>query len=459
MNNDYDQNSSGWYAPLAQTPAPAERAAAEEPAPRRRRLPLGVHILLNTLLALALIVGTSLYFSGRGWQPNAKGSSVPSQKPGSGFSIPIPGDGPGGFFNILPGGDEEKEESMPDDWKEFFDSFYVTEDTSEIETRIPLVETRPAWELKLAPAGKKEQSLQEIYQSCVDSIVSIRSYIDGEIGYYWGTGIVLSEDGLILTNAHVIEGCDSAVVVLQNDQEFEASLIGTDRVSDIAVLKIEADSLTPAVFGESDALSVGESVAAIGNPLGEEFRATLTNGIVSAIDRGVNYDGHSMNLIQTNTAINEGNSGGALLNMYGQVVGVTNMKMMSSFSSIEGIGFAIPSTTVRNVVNALVKDGEVRGRPAVGVTVGAIPDTAAEHYELPEGLYVSAVSEDSDAEAKGIREGDIITAVNGEPAKTSDDILKVRDSLGVGDTITFTIWREGETFDVDVALVERNDIY
>ena len=456
MNNDYDQNPSGWYAPM--TPAPAARTVTEEPAPRRRRMPLGWQILLNTLLALALIVFTSLYFSGRGWQPNAE-KPASTREPDSGFSVTIPGEGPGGFFNILPDGGDGKEETLPEDWKDFFSSYYVTEDTGKIETRIPLAETRPDWELELAPAAKKEQSLQEIYRNCVDSIVSIRSYIDGETGYYWGTGIVLSEDGLILTNAHVIEGCDSAVVVLQNDQEFEVSLIGTDRTSDIAVLKIEAKDLTPAVFGESDALTVGEAVAAIGNPLGEEFRATLTNGIVSAIDRGVNYDGHSMNLIQTNTAINEGNSGGALLNMYGQVVGVTNMKMMSSFSSIEGIGFAIPSTTVRNVVNALIKDGEVLGRPAVGVTVGAIPDTAAEHYELPEGLYVSAVSEDSDAYAKGIREGDIITAVNGEPARTSDDILKVRNGLKVGDTINFTIWRDGESFDVDVALVEHNNIY
>lgn len=456
MNNDYDQNASGWYAPMA--PAPTARTGLEEPAPRKRKMPLGWQIVLNTLLALALIVCTSLYFSGRGWQPNGE-KPAPTQKPDNGFSVTIPGEGPGGFFNILPDGDSETEETMPDDWKEFFDSFYVTEDTSKIETRIPMAQTRPDWELELAPAAKKEHSLQEIYRDSVDSIVSIRSYIDGEAGYFWGTGIVLSEDGLILTNAHVIEGCDSAVVVLQNDQEFEVSLIGTDRTSDIAVLKIEAEDLKPAVFGESDALSVGEAVAAIGNPLGEEFRATLTNGIVSAIDRGVSYDGHSMNLIQTNTAINEGNSGGALLNMYGQVVGVTNMKMMSNYSSIEGIGFAIPSTTVQSVVNALVKDGEVRGRPAVGVTVGAIPDTAAEHYELPEGLYVSAVSEDSDAYTKGIREGDIITAVNGEPARTSDDILKVRNGLKVGDTINFTIWRDGETFDVDVALVEHNNIY
>ena len=457
MNNDYHQNASGWYAPME--PAPAPRKEQEEAAPRKRKMPLALQILLNTLLALALIVGTSIYFSGRGWQPLGKDKPEPSEKPDSGFSITIPGEGPGGFFNVLPDGDSDRDETMPDNWKDFFDSFYTTEDTSDIETRIPAVEKRPEWEMELVPAGKEEQSLQDIYQDCVDSIVSIRSYIDGELGYFWSTGIILSEDGLILTNAHVIEDCDSAVVVLQNDQEFEASLVGTDRTSDIAVLKIEADSLKPAVFGDSEALSVGETVAAIGNPLGEEFRATLTNGIVSAIDRGVSYDGHSMNLIQTNTAINEGNSGGALLNMYGQVVGVTNMKMMSNFSSIEGIGFAIPSTTVRNVVNALIKDGEVRGRPAVGITVGAVPEEAAKHYELPEGLYVSAVSKDSDAWEKGMREGDIITAVNGEPAKSSNDILQVRNGLSVGDTMTFTIWREGETFDVEVAMVEYNNIY
>ncbi len=454
MNNETNQNSSGWYAPLAPAPAPAPRET--EPAPRRRGMPVFWQILLGTLLALGLIVGTSLYFAKRQPVPAQPEST---QRPDNGFNVIIPGgDLPGAFGNILPDGGE-KDEELPEDWKDFFNSYFVTEDKEEVETRIPMVDKRPVWELTLAPAGKQTQSLQEIYSGCVDSVVSIRSYIDGEMGYFWGTGIVLSEDGLILTNAHVIEGCDSAVVVLSDDREFEVSLIGTDRTSDIAVLKIEAEGLKPAVFGESDALTVGEDVAAIGNPLGEEFRATLTNGIISAIDRGVSYDGHSMNLIQTNTAINEGNSGGALLNMYGQVVGVTNMKMMSNYSSIEGIGFAIPSTTVRNVVNALIRDGEVRGRPAVGITVGAISDMAADHYKLPEGLYISAVSEDSDAFRKGIKEGDIITAVNGEPARSSNDILRVRNGLGVGDTINFTIWRDGETFDVDVALVEYNDIY
>ncbi len=451
MNNSTRQTNSGWYAPMVSEPV--RTAAQELQAPRRRGMPLGWRIALGTLLALGLIVGTSLFFSGRDRQP-APAQFDPSG--GSGFSVILP-EVPGGFANILPEG--KADEEMPEDWKEFFNSYYLPEENNKVETRVPMVEERPAWELELSPAGKKELSLEEIYRNCVDSIVSIRSYKDGSMGYFWSTGIVLSEDGLILTNAHVIEDCDSAVVVLGNDLEFEASLVGSDRTSDLAVLKIEAEDLTPAVFGDSGELTVGEEVAAIGNPLGEEFRATLTNGIVSAIDRGMSYDGHSVNLIQTNTAINEGSSGGALLNMYGQVVGVTNMKMMSYYSSIEGIGFAIPSATVRAVVNALIKDGEVRGRPAVGITVGPIMDTAAEYYELPGGLYVTEVNKDSDAWKKGMREGDIITAVNGEPAKSSNDILKVRDSLEVGDTITFTVWRDGETRDYEVAMIEYNDIY
>lgn len=449
--NNYKQSSSGWYTPMASEPERTPVQAMQ--APQRRGMPLGWRIVLGTLLALGLIVGTSLFFSGKNQQP---GAAQANPRGDSGFSVILP-EIPGGFANILPEGNPEEE--MPEDWKDYFDSYYITEDTGKVETRIPMVEERPVWELELNPAGKKELSLEEIYRDCVDSIVSIRSYTDGKMGYFWSTGIVLSEDGLILTNAHVIEDCDSAVVILQNDLEFEASLVGSDSTSDLAVLKIEAEDLTPAVFGSSEDLTVGEDVAAIGNPLGEEFRATLTNGIVSAIDRGISYDGHSMNLIQTNTAINEGNSGGALLNMYGQVVGVTNMKMMSNFSSIEGIGFAIPSTTVRAVVNALIKDGEVRGRPAVGITVGPIADMAADYYELPSGLYVSSVDKNSDAWKKGMRVGDIITAVNGEPARSTDDILKVRNGLEVGDTISFTVWRDGETMDFEIAMVEFNDIY
>ena len=289
--------------------------------------------------------------------------------------------------------------------------------------------------------------------------MAISGYVDGKSAYSWGTGVVLSEDGLILTNTHVIEDCDRATVTLYDDSVYEAKLVGADSISDVAVLKIEATGLPAASFGDSGSLMVGDKVAAIGNPLGETFRMTLTDGIISAIERGINYNGHSMTLLQTNTALNEGNSGGPLFNMYGQVVGVTNMKMMSSYSSIEGIGFAIPSATVKSVVNALVADGEVRGRPSVGITIGGIPDNASDYYSIPGGVYVSDVTEGSDAEAKGIQPGDIITHVNGQPVSTIDEVGAIKNQFNVGDSLTFTIWREGETFDVDVVLMDTNDIY
>ena len=204
---------------------------------------------------------------------------------------------------------------------------------------------------------------------------------------------------------------------------------------------------------------MGDRVAAIGNPLGEDFRSTLTDGIVSAIERGVQYNGHSMTLLQTNTALNEGNSGGALFNMYGQVVGVTNMKMMSSYSSIEGIGFAIPSATVCSVVNSLVQFGEVRGRPSIGITVGAIPDNAKEQYGLPDGLYVTAVTEGSDAEAKGILPGDVIMEVEHTPVTTTTEINEIKNKLRVGDSMSFTVWRDGEVLEFDVTLMDTNDVY
>jgi len=430
--NDYNQTPSGWYAPL-------QRKAAEKSAPPKRKgLSVGWRIFLGALLVVGLIAASSLLFS--------------DGKPAQPVQLPE-------FGATLPPATMRPEEELPDDWKSFFDSFYTVEDNSRKESKIPVAEERPAFELRIAEPGGEEKSLQDIYRSSVESIVGIRTYVSGKMGYYWGTGIIISADGLILTNAHLIEGCTSAKVILQDDTQLEALLVGYDSTSDLAVLKIEATDLTPAVFGDSDALTVGDRVAAIGNPLGEEFRSTLTDGIVSAIDRGMNYDGHSINLIQTNTAINEGSSGGALVNMYGQVVGVTNMKMMSSFSSIEGIGFAIPSVTVRSVVNDLIREGKVVGRPAIGITVGAIAEEAARHYDLPEGLYVSSVIENTDAWQKGIREGDIITAVNGTPARSTDDILKIRNGLGLGDSITFTIWRDGESFDVDVAMMEFNDVY
>ena len=240
---------------------------------------------------------------------------------------------------------------------------------------------------------------------------------------------------------------------------YDAKLIGYDESNDIAVLKIEAEGLSPVILGDSDNMNVGDDVVAIGNPLGE-LTFSLTSGTVSALDREITMsNGKTLDLIQTDCAINSGNSGGALFNMYGQVIGVTNMKMMSAYSSIEGIGFAIPSATVKGVVDSLVRYGEVKGRPSIGITVGGIPENAASHYELPEGLYVSAVAEGSDAERQGIKTGDIITQVNHTPVRTTDDVNELKNGLQVGDVMSFTIWRQGELLEIDVTLMDTNDIY
>ena len=412
-------NMQDWYAPLEERTSPESERKKKKPGKASWRI--GGAILLVVLL----IAASSLIFSGS----NQK-AEVPYMS----------GDG------------------MPDDWNDYLDNYYQATESKDAEIKLPRAELAPDFKLTLSNEHGKELSLQELYDQCSKSIVAIKGYQDGVDGYYWGSGIILSEDGLILTNTHVIENCDTASVTLFDNSSYDAALVGADSTSDIAVLRIETTGLTPASFGDSAELAIGDQVAAIGNPLGETFRMTLTDGIISAIDRGISYNGHSMTLLQTNTAINEGNSGGALFNMYGQVIGVTNMKMMSSYSNIEGIGFAIPSATIAAVADSLMQYGEMRGRAAIGVTVGAIPENVTSHYDLPTGLYVSAVEEKSDAAAKGIQQGDIITAVNGNPASATSDILTVKNTLSVGDTIAFTIWRDGETFDVDVTLVDENDL-
>ena len=424
-NNDW-YNDESWYAPLNR------QEEKPQPKPGKKKKKVMVRVIGAVCLALLLLIGTSIAFR----EPD-------SEQTGGNSLLPSIGEN----------------DDMPENWQDFFDSYYESVQTDVAEINIPRAKLPIDYTLELQSAAEKELSLQELYQNCSPSIVAISGYVDDKTGYSWGTGVVLSQDGLILTNTHVIEDCDRATVTLYDDSVYEAKLVGADAISDVAVLKIEATGLPAASFGDSGSLMVGDRVAAIGNPLGETFRMTLTDGIISAIERGINYNGHSMTLLQTNTALNEGNSGGPLFNMYGQVVGVTNMKMMSSYSSIEGIGFAIPSSTVKSVVNALVAEGEVRGRPSVGITIGGIPDNASEHYNIPGGVYVSDVTKGSDAEAKGIQVGDIITAVNGQPVSSVDEVGAIKNQLNVGDSMTFTIWREGETFDVDVVLMDTNDIY
>ncbi len=441
MSNDNWYKTDSWYSPLQEEktaePRPRETAAGEivnpssgKAVPEKKKC--RARFWGAAVLLLALVVGFAACLRG-------------SERPKLSFRVSSGG---------RPAVGKEAEEEFPPDYADFFAGYYtsVTGQTPAETTNIERAAGNKGFTLTLKPAPHEEMSLQELYQQCAPSIVGISASVEGEDGYYWGSGVILSADGLLLTNAHIISGCDKVTVTLFDDTEYPALLVGTDSISDLAVLKIEADGLPAAEFGLSDSLAVGQAVAAIGNPLGSDFRFTLTDGIISGIDRGMSYNGRVMTLIQTNTAINNGNSGGALFNRCGQVIGVTNMKMVSYSNDIEGIGFAIPSSTVKTISETLIRDGEVI-RTTIGITCGGIPEKAAEHYGLPGGLYIMSVTENYDAAEKGIQPGDILTAVNGIPVTTTNEVNTIKDTFGVGDTLTLQIWRAGESFSVDITLL------
>ncbi len=282
-----------------------------------------------------------------------------------------------------------------------------------------------------------------------------------------GTGIVMSEDGYIITNAHCIYDnesdykCGKAVsvsVVMADDTEteYDAQIVGYDLETDLAVLKIDATGLTPAEFGNSDDLRVGEMVVAIGNPLGFELQNTVTCGIVSALNREVTINEKAMTLIQTDAAINSGNSGGPLLNGYGQVVGINSAKMSSTYgsASVEGLGFAIPITDAKEIIEDLINNGYVTGRPQFGITGVTVTESDAERLNMPQGVFVYSVTEGSAAYDAGIRQGDVITAVEGTETPNMDTLNEVKNQYNAGDTIKITLFRAGESLDVNLTLQE-----
>lgn len=294
---------------------------------------------------------------------------------------------------------------------------------------------------------------QEIYRQVSPAIVGVRTWLDR--GMSLGSGIVLSEEGYILTNAHVIAGGSTLEVVLPDNSQRSALLVGYDGESDLAVLKIPAGGLTAARFGDSDALQVGEPAYAIGNPLGEELRGTMTDGIISAIDRPVRMDdGTDMSLIQTTAALNSGNSGGALINAAGQVVGITNMKMMDEEETIEGLGFAIPTATAKEVVDSIIAQGFYPGRPVLGIRVS----NRSRELGLPPGAYVETVDANSDAYAQGLRPGDVLTRAGEMELANIWDLENAKAGLGVGDVLTLEVWTDGETRTVEVKLVGSNSL-
>ena len=302
----------------------------------------------------------------------------------------------------------------------------------------------------------------ELYANNVNSTVGITTSITGT--NYWGyqtqaaasgSGFIISADGYILTNHHVIEDASSITVTMYDGKTYEAELIGSDESNDVAVIKIDADGLTPVALGSSEALSVGDDVVAIGNPLGE-LTFSLTRGIVSALDRTITTESATMELIQTDCAINSGNSGGALFNMYGEVIGIVNSKYSSSGTneaSIDNIGFAIPIDNVRSIVESLIKDGYV-SKPYIGVS---LTDLSEENisYGLPQGAAIGAVTEGAPAAEAGIKVGDIITAVNGEAVKDSSELIAKVKKCQAGDEITLSVYRKGEELEITVKVAVK----
>lgn len=304
------------------------------------------------------------------------------------------------------------------------------------------------------PSSDEEDalSLQEIYEKMIPSVVSIIT----DAGT--GTGIVMSADGYLITNEHVIADAQTITAMLYDEQSYTAALIGSDEASDLAVLKIEPDgALTAAEFGNSDALRVGDTVVAIGDPLGVKLRGTMTDGIISAINRDMLVNDRTMTLIQTNAALNSGNSGGPLINCYGQVIGVTAMKLSSYYSqaTVEGLGFAIPINTAKPILEELIESGYVSGRPAIGISGERLPTAARVYYRLPDGVYVTYVNPASGAYAAGIREGDIITAINDTAVTSVDGLNAVKNTFSAGDTVTLTVYRSGQTATVVVELMDE----
>ena len=298
-----------------------------------------------------------------------------------------------------------------------------------------------------------------IAKKVMPSVVGVHTY--GTYSYWGrqitnmelgsGSGVIYSEDGYIITNYHVIEDATSVVVTLSDEQEYEAVIIGADEASDLAVLKIDAGRKLPAAeLGNSSELQIGELVVAIGNPLG--YDNTVTDGIVSGLNRQLSDYTDEMTLIQTNAAINSGNSGGALVNGRGEVIGINSAKLVAS--NAEGMGFALSIDEVKPLVEQLITQGHV-SRPYMGVTIDSqyqVDEETAERYEIPMGIMIYEVAENSPAERAGLRAGDIIYKVNDTLIQSFDDLSELIDSSQVGDTLRVLANRDGKKVVCDVVL-------
>lgn len=440
--------SSGQAAPFnpysANAAAPATAAYGNIPnTAKEKKFPMGIAIFLTSaalvlVICIVLTVVVSL---------NAQADRSNNGDSGFSFELPTsPDDGYGGYG--------------------YYDSFDQTEEDQDVLDDSDVLDTTdengPQLELKSQPRDiftNEAYTAKNSYDKAKESVVGIIAYNDREcteIGSQ-GTGIIISEDGYIITNSHVIDDSRTRykVRVTIDNEEYDAQVTGFDSRTDLAVLKIDKTGLNPAEFANSDELQVGQSVVAIGNPGGMSFSNSITQGIVSALDRDVDHG--SATYIQTDAAINPGNSGGPLLNMDGQVVGITTVKIVNT--SYEGMGFAIPSQQAASVIDSIIKYGYVEGRVRIGITGTEITSDYASYYDLPMGIYVASIDEDGPLADTELEVGDIITKIDDVEITNFSTMYKELDKHKPGDTVTLTCeypldegGTEYEEYTIDVVL-------
>ena len=430
----------GGYYPYAQggyPPQPGQpwygQPAGQPAKPPRKKMSRGLKVFL--WIASALTVGVVLGFAG----------FVVS------WAVAGPQQG-GSLVETLP------EESQPDSSQEGQDAA----EAPEIE--LPDVDVTPNEEgitIHEKPEGEALDA-QEVYNQVVKSTVAITASRTGETTDSSGTGIIATSDGYIITNAHVVLNTKSVLVTVTtyDGQQYDAVVVGMDRTTDLAIIKTNDYGFTPAQFGDSDQLSIGEWVVAIGNPGGERFASSLTRGIISGLDRAVErYSEDGMTFIQTDAAINPGNSGGPLVNMYGQVVGINSSKIITD--GYEGMGFAIPVSKAKDIIDQLLSGGYVEGRVRLGITGSDISATQAAFYGVPRGFMIVSIDEDSAFAGTEAQPEDIITAIDGETVEELQDISNLLLRYSPGDQVTVTLYRppvngmgEGEELEVTITLLE-----
>lgn len=346
------------------------------------------------------------------------------------------------------------QQEQSDEYQEQEAREYITRELPEFDGKAPVITDA------VNPAP-------DIVAQVFDGVVGVNTYGDYEGEFFqdgYGSGFVVSGDGYIITNAHVIRGGDKITVTFSDQEEVDAEVVGSDSTLDIAVLKVEKSGLTPLALGNSDPVRVGEFTIAIGNPSGTELAGTTTFGIISATARSINLDGQTNDFIQTDAAINPGNSGGPLLNMKGEVIGITTAKNIyagydeyGNSISAEGLGFAIPINAAMDVACQLIENGRVI-RPGMGVQVIGIDAETAEYYSIPEGILIYSVTRNGSAHKADLKVDDIIVEYDGIAVTTQEDFVAYVQELSVGDVLHLVVSRDGNTVEIDVVMADMNEM-